>query len=62
MKKLFLAMVSAALALSGQTAIAATKTLTVASWAGPKHVMNSTFPLLSEAAGKLFWGQPEFEG
>ena len=44
MKKLFLAMgVSAALALSGQTAIAATKTLTVASWAGPKHVMNSTF-------------------
>ena len=44
MKKLFLAMgVSAALALSGQTAFAATKTLTVASWAGPKHVMNSTF-------------------
>jgi TRAP-type C4-dicarboxylate transport system substrate-binding protein len=44
MKKLLLTVgATLALVVSGQSAIAATKTLTVASWAGPKHVMNATF-------------------
>ena len=49
---------SAALALSASSAFAASKVLTVSSWAGPKHVMNSQFfPYYKEALESCSGGE-----
>ncbi len=50
--------ISLAVGLSSTVAVAATKTLTVASWAGPKHVMNASFfPYYQDVLEKCSGGE-----